>query len=337
MQNKKKARFFDSGDTLFRYNLDTIIPALFLLAVGIFENGALAVLQAVTCVLTSCVSEYLSFKLILRREKPLSDLGAVSTGLLISLLLPPCAPLFVGAVASAFAVLVCKLPFGSTRNSPFVPCAAAICFSGLCFGEYVFTYPASQSTELVFSNSESFVSGVSLLDMLSRGTVLRLNTFNVNALLSGSFPGATGTTCLLALAAVLVYVAVRRPKRLFCSFGFLLTCALFAFAFPRTSFGRVSSVVTELCAGSLIFVALLVLNEPVTSPKKKGLAFLYGAAAGISCMLVRLFLKNADVDSACLSVMIVNAFAPIFENREKPSPKKKAEQKALSAEKEAQK
>lgn len=337
MQDKEKTGFFDSNDPLFKYNLDTIIAAFFLLAVGVFENGAAAVLQASVCVLTSCVLEYLSFKLILRREKPLSDLGAVSTGLLISLLLPSCAPLFVGVSACAFAVLVCKLPFGSTRNAPFVPAAAAICFSGLCFGEYVFTYPASQSTELIFSNSENFVRGTSLLEMLSRGTGLRLNTFNVNALLSGSFPGATGTTCLLALAAVLIFVAIRRPKRLFCSFGFLLTCALFAFAFPRTDFGRASSVVTEICAGSLIFVALLVLNEPVTSPKKKGLAFLYGAAAGVACMLVRLFLKNADIDSACLSVMIVNAFVPIFENREKPSSKKKAEKKSLPPEKEAAK
>lgn len=48
---------------------------------------------------------------------------------------------------------------------------------------------------------------------------------------------------------------------------------------------------------------------------------IYGAAAGISCMLLRSFFKN--IDAPCLAVMIVNAASPVFLNREKETKRKK--------------
>lgn len=325
MKEEKRKPFFAIGDPLFKYDLDTVIIELFLLAASFFQNGVTAVLNAAVCVFSACICEYFSFRFILKKEKPLSDLNAVSTGLLIALLLPSCAPLFVGASACAFAVLVCKLPFGSVRNTPFVPAAAAICFASVCFPEYVFSFPASSELfKVSFSSSPEFLKGTSLLEMLSQGTGIRFNVFSATALLSGSYPGTSGTSCVLALLAAAVFIAIRRPKRLVASGGFVFACAVFAFAFPRLSAGRTVSAVTELCAGSLLFTSLLLVNDPVTAPKKKTGMLIYGAACGIICMLLRLFLKN--IDAGCLSVMIVNAFALIFENRTKgakPSKKKR--------------
>lgn len=315
-EEEKRKPFFAAGDPLFKYSLDTVTVMLFLLLASFFQNGVTALLNAAVCVFSCCVCEYLSFKFILKKGKPLSDLNAASIGLSVALLLPSCAPLYVGASAGAFAVLVCKLPFGSARNAPFVPAAAAVCFASLCFPEYVFAYPASAETgKILFSSSADFIKGESLLEMLFQGTGLRFNAFSVTSLLSGSYPAASGTSCILALFGAAVFIAIRRPKRLIPSAGFILSCAVFAFLFPRTGFGRTASVITELCAGSLFFTALFLINDPVTVPRKNFHAFLYGAAAGITCMLLRLFFEN--VDSGCLAVMAANAFVTIFENKNK--------------------
>lgn len=323
LQAQKKEPFLAFGNPSFKHNFDLCLISAFLLAAAFFQNGVPALLQAAVCVSVCCLCEYFSFRFILGVQKPLSDLSAVKTGLLIALLLPASAPLYVGASASCFASLVCKLPFGSEKNAPFVPCAAAVCFASLCFPQYVFAYPAQaeQLSSVVFSDSESFVKGTSLLDMLNRGTFLRLNTFSVTALLSGSYPGAAGTTCVLVLIAAAVYLALRRTKTLTVSAGFLLACAVFAFLFPREHSGRLTCVVMELCAGSLLFVALLVANAPSTAPESTPRMLIYGAAAGIICMLLRSFFKN--IDAPCLAVMIVNAASPVFLNREKGTKRKK--------------
>lgn len=315
MKEEERKPFFAFGDPFFNSNLDSVIIAFFLLAASFFQNGVTAILNAFVCVVSCLACEYFSFRFILK-EKPLADLDALKTGLLTALLLPSCVPLYVSASAGAFAIVVCKLPFGSAKNAPFVPSAAAVCFSSLCFPQYVFSYPAAaELNKIVFSSSAGFAKGTSLLELLEKGNGIRPNVFSVTALLSGAYPASSGTACSLALLAAAVFLLIRRPKSLFPSAGFVLSCAIFAFLFPRAESGRTLSVLCELCAGTLLFSALLLINDSPSVPKKGVYAFLFGATAGILCMLIRVFLKN--VDSACLSVMIVNALLPVFENRQK--------------------
>ncbi len=319
LNEEKRKTFFAFGDPFFNSNLDAVIIAFFLLAASFFQNGVTALLNAFVCVVSCLICEYFSFRFILKKEKPLSDLDALKIGLFTALLLPSCVPLYVSASAGAFAILVCKLPFGSAKNAPFVPSAAAVCFSSLCFPQYVFSYSAAPELQkIAFSSSADFVKGTSLLELLEKGNGIRPNVFSVTSLLSGAYPGASGTACVLALLAAAIYLLIRRSKSLFSSGGFVLSCTVFAFLFPRVESGRMISVLCELCAGSLLFSALLLINDSPSVPKKGVYAFLFGAAAGIFCMLIRIFLK--DVDSGCLSVMIANALVLIFENRKKAKP-----------------
>lgn len=321
LQQQKKEPFFALGNPTFKHNLDTCLASAFLLFAAVFKSGIAVILQTAVCVSVCCLCEYFSFRFFLSLKKPLSQLGAVSTGLLIALLLPSSAPLYVGASAACFASLVCKLPFGSEKNSPFSPVAAAVCFVSLCFSQYVFSYPAqTEHSTVVFSDSPDFIAGTSLLDMLDKSAGLRLNTFSVTALLSGSYPGAAGTGFILVLLAVALFLALRRPEELLVSGGFLIAYAVFAFLFPRISAGRLISVVMELCAGSLIFVALLVANSSPTVPYGTAKKLIYGATIGVVCMLLRRFFKS--IDAPCLAVMIVSAVAPVFLNRSKKARKK---------------
>ncbi len=313
MSKTKKSDFFKTNDPLFGYSVDMLLIGVCLLIIGTFLNGITAVFQAAVCTVTATVSEYASFKLV-TKSNPLGDLSALSTGLMISLLLPACAPLWVGAIASAFAVLVVRLPFGGTRNAPFVPAAAGISFVSICFPALMSVYPAAScGMNAVFSNAENFNEGVTLLDMLSSGTNVKLNIFGVTSLLSGTFPGAIGSTCILALLGVTVYLIINRPSRLWSSLGCIASAALFAAVFPRVNSGFISSIVLEICAGSFLFAALLLANDPVTSPKKPLASFLYGALTGIICMLLRRFAKIED--NGCFAVMIINALWPVLSRR----------------------
>ena len=313
MTSETKTNLLKTDDPLFKYSVDMLLIGVSLLIMGAVQNGIIAVYQAVVCVTVSVICEYIGFKLV-TKQNHIGDLSAVSTGLIISLLLPSCAPLWLGACASAFAILVAKLPFGGARNAPFVPAAAGISFANICFSELMSTYAASSSgLSAVFSTEEGFESGASLLSMLKIGADVDFNIFNITSILSGSYPGAIGTTCILALLGVMIYIFIQRPSRLISSIGCILAAAIFAAAFPRVSSGIINSVVLELCAGSLLFNALLIVNDPVTSPKKPLASFIYGAITGIICMLLRRYAKIED--TGCFSVMIINAVWPVISRK----------------------
>ncbi len=287
------------------YNRDTVLICIALSVAGIYLNGMNAVYQIAASVATAVICEALSFRLILKK-KTLSDLGALSTGLVIALLLPSSAPLYVSATASAFAVLIAKLPFGDGRNAPFLPSAAGFCFAAMLFPREVFTYPAlTEAASGVFFGQDGFIKGTTLLEMLKTGNSLSFNIFGISGLLSGRVPGAIGTVSVLCLMGVFGYLLIRAPKRLICSFGFLLTAGLIAFAFPRINSGRLVSVIMELSASSLIFVALIMINNPVNCPHKPFEAFLYGTLGGIIAMLLRYF--SAISDPTVFTVLIMNA------------------------------
>lgn len=312
LQVSQKTPFFNTEDSLFQYSADMIVMCMALLICAVYLNGVTALLQAAVCIVSAVLCEYVFSKAILKKNT-LGDLSAVSSALLIALMLPSCAPLWVGATASCVSYLVAKLPFGSARYAPFVPEAVAICFCYICFPQQMSLYPASSSGfELCFSTSENFVSGQSLLDLLKDGSSVKLNALGIFSLLSGSYPSALGTSSMLAFIGVCAYMLIKRPSRLISSFGYILASAVFAFCFPRITSGRLPSVALELSAGSLVFVALLILNDPVSSPKKPLASFIYGITAGFICMLLRHYAKVYD--PSCFSVLIINALWPIFEN-----------------------
>ncbi|MBR6567192.1 MAG: RnfABCDGE type electron transport complex subunit D [Clostridia bacterium] len=304
MQTVKES--FSFRNPIFRYNADIFTVCLALSAAGIYHWGIYALWQLLICSLTAVISEAVAFRAVLKKNTA-GDLSALTTGMIIALLLPVSAPFYVGISASAFAILVAKLPFGDVRNTPFLPSAAGFCFAAMMFTDAVFTYPAAGS-EFAFFGSEAFVKGATLFDMLSKGNSLSLNVFGRVSLLSGDYPGAIGTTSMLLLLGGFGYMAVRHPKRLFASAGYILAAAVFAFLFPRVNSGRLSSVISELCAGGLIFTALLLITDPVCSPRKPDRAFFYGLMGGTVCMLLRYFSKTPD--AACFSILITNALWP---------------------------
>lgn len=294
-----------SKKDMLSFNRDTILICLALSVTGVYLNGINALYQIAVSVISAMICESLSFRLILKK-KTLSDLGAASTGFVIALLLPCSAPLYVAAAASAFAVLIAKLPFGDGRNAPFLPSAAGFCFAAMLFPEEVFTYPAlTEAASGFFFGQDGFIKGTTVLEMLKSGNSIPFNVFGISKLLSGRVPGAIGTVSILCLSGVAGYLLVRAPKRLICSLGFLLSAGLIAFIFPRINSGRLNSVVMELCASSLIFVALVMINNPVNCPHKPFKAFLYGGLGGIVAMLLRYF--SAIGDPTVFTVLIMNA------------------------------
>lgn len=323
-------------DPLYKYSLDMIIMMAPLLMVGCYLNGINALKVALSGVISAVLTEYIACR-IMKRDNTTGDLSAAATGLAISLMLPAVCPLYIPAVGSIFAIAVAKVPFGGARKTPFVPAAAGFAFLCVCFPEAVFTYaPITVGSASPVFGSPDFVAGTSFSEMLSYGKSIDLNPLEIYSVLSGVNPGPMGTTCMIALAGSAIYLLAKRPKKMLISFSFISACALMAVLFPRVNSGTLTSLVMELSSGTLIFVALLLVHNPVSAPRKPLPSALYGFCAGVICMLIRYFGKYSE--GACFSVLLMNAVAPVVSDYaaliKKQLDAKKAIRSALEKDKE---
>ena len=133
-------------------------------------------------------------------------LTPVVIGLSVALMLPSTAPWWIFVFTSAFAVLVCVLPFGAPEKAPFVPASVAICFAILCWKEEVFNYQSADA---------------SITELLSQNISMGDNIASVLEVLVGNIPSAMGTGCAFILFGALVFLAIRRPKDSIPVFAFL--------------------------------------------------------------------------------------------------------------------
>ena len=284
--------------------------------------GAKALRLIAVSVIVSVLCEFLGRKL-LRQPATISDLSAVTTGIILALMLPANAPVWMPAVGSSFAVIAAKLPFGRNETLPFSPAAAGVAFLTICFPDLIFDYP-----RIVANTALTGSSGSSLAYLLSQNTSISLSSVKIIDVFTGNYPGPMGAGCIIVLFGSALYMLIRRTKLFISVAGFMAGAAVTAFLFPRVT-GRLSSVVLELVAGYMIFAALFLLTEQGTQPKLPLSRLLYGISAGAVCMLMRRF--GAFEECVCFGILIINAVWNAVDRQLVKALKNKAEGGAKNA------
>lgn len=276
-----------------------------LLVAAVYTYGLRTLVIAVISVSVTVACKKLC-EAITKSEYPHGDLSGLVTGLMIALLMPSTVPYYIPVFAGIFAVVVCMLPFGTAKNSPFVPAAAAICFVTFCFSDKMFLYPSIQNGEFVADKI-----GTSLTSLLSSGTSVRINSAVVLQILTGQMPSALGTGFIIILFGALLFLLIRYPKNALPSLMFLLSSALFACVFPRVSTGAVSSITMEMCGGILLFSAVFFMSYPSVIPSRTVSSLIWGFVSGIVCMAFRYFGRFED--SLIFGILIMNGTASLFD------------------------
>ncbi len=235
------------------------------------------------------------------------DVSPVVTGMIIALLMPASIPFHIPMIAAVFAILVVKLPYGGTGNNLFNPAAAGLAFISLCFGEQLSKYPVPlEPLSMTVDASTKFVqSPAALLRMEA------LPAISMEQLSLGNYAGPMGATNIIVISACLIYLLVRRNVKWYIPASYLATVSFFAANIHHDEITALESVVLELVAGSIMFVAVYMLTEPVTLPKRAMAKVLYAVTAGILTMLFRYY--GAVLYSTAFALLLTNALSPLFD------------------------
>lgn len=308
MSNLKKAPFSRNEISVFTLSFDTIlalIPAV-VLAYILFGSRVLLVcgVSIVSAMLFECIG-----CLIARKKVSLSDGTAFITGLIIAMLLPSCVPLFVPVLANAFAVFIVKLPFGGSGHNLFNPAAAGLAFVTQCFSQHVFTYPAREAKVPFAIFPQDVITAPSPAGLLKIGGSPSYTWYEF---IIGQVTGSIGTVAILVLCAGAVYLFVRRSAAPLLTLSCLGTAALIAVLFPRVEdITWYQSILFELCSGYLVFGAVFMLNDPVTSPRHSLAHVFYGVMVGALTMWMRHV--GPFEEGFCFALLICNAFSNVLD------------------------
>ena len=308
MSNLKNAPFSRNEAGVLTLSFDTILALIPAIALACFQTGMRALLVCGVSVLAAVFFEYIGC-LIGEKRVTLSDGTAVITGLIIAMLLPACVPLFVPVLANAFAVLIVKLPFGGSGHNLFNPAAAGIAFVTQCFSQHVFSYPALDTKVPFAIFPQDVVTAPSPAGLLKAGGTTPYAWYEF---LIGQVTGSIGAVAILVICAGAVYLFVRRSAAPLLTLSCLGTAALIAVLSPRVeNITWYQSILFELCSGYLVFGAVFMLNDPVTSPRHPLAHVFYGVMVGTLTMWMRHV--GPFEEGFCFALLICNAFSNVLD------------------------
>lgn len=253
--------------------------------------------------------------------------GFLVTGLLIPLICPINTPLWMIAVATAFAVIFAKEIFGGTGMNIF---NVALVTRAFLF----FAYPAKMSgdaafvaTEPVFGLGEGNVvdafSGATPLGQIATATTANPQITNIVGepistldafigLVPGSV-GETSTLCILIGALILLFTGTASWKVMLSVFVGGLFMGFIANTFPSATYPASSlSPIDQVCLGGFAFAAVFMATDPVTGARTELGKYIYGFLIGVIAILIRVY-NSGYPEGAMLAVLLMNAFAPLID------------------------
>ena len=288
-----------------------------------FIYGFLAVLPKI--IVSYVVGLGIEFTVAQWRNEEIQE-GFLVSGILIPMIVPVDTPLWMIAVATAFAVIFAKEVFGGTGYNIF---NVALVTRAFLF----FAYPAAMSGDQVWvRTADTFglgagqvVDGFSGATPLGQIATASLDSFQgvVNTIgqpispcdyFFGLIPGSIGETSVLAIligAVILLITGIASWKTMGSIFVGGAVMALIFNAIGSTVSMTVCPI-DHWCLGGFAFGAVFMATDPVTSARTETGKYIYGFLVGAMAVIIRV-LNPGYPEGMMLAILLMNVFAPLID------------------------
>ena len=227
--------------------------------------------------------------------------GFLVSGLLIPMIMPVEAPLWMVALSTAFAVIIGKEIFGGTGMNIWNPALLARDF-------FFFSYPSMISGDKVWiaGDTADAISQATPLAQMALGQPL---TYSTADMFWGFIPGSVGETsafCILIGAVILLLTNVASWRTMISVFvgGYLMALI----------FQPISGVEAyqQLLMGGFAFGAVFMATDPVTSAQTNTGKYVYGLLIGAMAVIIRC-INPGYPEGMMLAILLMNTFAPLID------------------------
>ena len=242
--------------------------------------------------------------------------GFLVSGILIPMIVPVGCPLWVLALATAFAVIFAKEVFGGTGMNIVNVALIARAF-------IFFAYPTVISGDSVWVATDAVCGLGSSVDGYTCATALQYvanGTAPLGAdgelltscdMIFGFMPGSIGETSVVAIAigaALLLYTGVASWKTMLSVFvGGLVMLFVFQDKMPEAM-----PLWHNLLLGGFCFGAVFMATDPVTSARTETGKYIYGFGIGAMTIIIRV-MNPGYPEGMMLAILLMNVVAPFID------------------------
>lgn len=286
--------------------------------------GLSALLVLLAAVAGSLLTEWL-FAQGPDRSQSLHDLSAALTGLLLGLSLPPGLPLWMAFLGGAASIGLGKLIWGGLGQNPFNPALVGRAFLLAAFPAAMTTWHPPKGPAGFFDVIPSNLAlplAQPTVDAVSAATPLGLMKFQHQAtplpeLMFGNTAGCFGETSGVLILLAGLYLVWQR------SIDWRIPVAVLASATALAALLHLADAnhappLVALFSGGLLFGAVFMATDPVTSPlSPKGL-WLFGAGIGLLAILIRAY--GGYPEGIMYAILLMNGATPLIERATQPRP-----------------
>lgn len=262
-------------------------------AAGVYAFGLPALFTILVGAASAVLSEALWQKLA-RQKIRVSDCSALVTGVILALNLPATSPWWITAIGSAFAILIVKQLFGGLGDNFLNPAMAARAV-------LLASWPARMTAYV----APTFFSGV---DAVTAATPLALSGAHSPALMDAFLGNIPGTIGEVNKAAILL------------GFAFLLLTGTVSWRIPVVMVGSVflfswcfgENPVMAVCTGGVLFGAVYMATDYVTSPITPWGQVIYAAGIGLIVSVIRAF-SSSYPEGVTYGILLMNIMTPLID------------------------
>ena len=266
---------------------------------GIVLFGLAALIRILVSVASCVLFEFL-FQKITKQKIIIKNLSACVTGVMMALVCPPTAPVWIFVIGAAVAMIVAKGLFGGIGSNVFNPALTGRAFMFLSF-------PAAMGASWMAPKALGGMDAISSATTLS---AIKAGTFVIEdgtywQYFIGNRAGCIGETSILLILI---------------SFAFLALARIIDWRAPVTMVGTVAicsfiageDVLLTLMTGGLMFGATFMVTDYATAPITKKGRLVFGFGCGLITFLIRKF--GGYPEGVMFSILIMNSVAPFLNN-----------------------
>jgi len=316
--------FLREGTTTPRIMLEVLAAALLVLGVACwnFGIGALLVVGAATA---GAVGTEWFFS----RSKPFStirDYSALLTGVLLGLTLPPIMPLWMAFLGGVAGIGLGKLIFGGLGQNLFNPALVGRAFLQAAFPTAITTWSEPIKPGEFLAVPESLAAMPLMqgkVDAVSAATPLGLAKFEnqiteAASLFLGNTSGSLGETSAGLLLLIGLWLGARRLFDWRLPVSTILSVALFSGGLYLVNPEAYPPPLFMVFSGGLLFGAVFMVTDPVTTPTPPRGAWIFGLGVGFLVVLIRLF--GGLPEGVMYAILFMNAVTPHINRATQPRP-----------------
>ena len=307
------APFVREGSTTNRIMGEVLLALLPVMAAALYFFGISALLVVLSACAGACLVEWMT-NVGGWRLGTLKDGSALLTGVLLAFTLPPAIPLWMAFLGGAVSIGLGKAIWGGLGRNMFNPALVGRAFLQASFpiatttwtapGGGFFEIPASTFAPPFFKSATDVVSSATPLGLAKfQGEVT-----SAVEVFWGNTGGSLGETSAAVLVLAAAYLILKKTFDWRLCVSTVASVGVFAGimwlvnseAYPPPGF--------MVLSGGLLFGAVFMVTDPVTSPLSKKGAWIFGIGVGFLVVLIRLF--GGLPEAVMYAILLMNAATP---------------------------